>query len=73
MEAGGVTNPAAVRGSDGHLYLFPRLVAEGNYSRLCIARVLLFNEAGDLTGVERFGIARAGRRLRTAIGWHRRL
>lgn len=33
MEAGGVTNPAAVRGSDGHLYLFPRLVAEGNYSR----------------------------------------
>jgi predicted GH43/DUF377 family glycosyl hydrolase len=56
MEAGGVTNPGAVRGSDGHLYLFPRLVAEGNYSRIGIARVL-FNEAGDPTGVERLGIA----------------
>jgi hypothetical protein len=56
MEAGGVTNPAAVRGPDGHLYLFPRLVAEGNFSRIGIARVQ-FNEAGDPIGVERLGLA----------------
>jgi len=31
-EAEGVLNPAAVRGPDGQLYLFPRLVARGNYS-----------------------------------------
>jgi hypothetical protein len=34
MEAEGVLNPAAVRGPDGELYLFPRLVAQGNYSRI---------------------------------------
>ncbi|MCB0554599.1 MAG: hypothetical protein KDD02_13700 [Phaeodactylibacter sp.] len=56
MEAEGVLNPAAIRGPDGELYLFPRLVAQGNYSRIGIARVL-FNEAGDPTGVERLGIA----------------
>ena len=31
LEAEGVLNPAAVRGPDGQLYLFPRLVARGNY------------------------------------------
>lgn len=56
QEAEGVLNPAAVRGPDGHLYLFPRLVARGNYSRIGIARVL-FDEAGDPSGVERLGIA----------------
>ena len=56
MEAEGVLNPAAVRGRDGDLYLFPRLVARGNYSRIGIARVR-FNGAGDPTGVERLGIA----------------
>jgi predicted GH43/DUF377 family glycosyl hydrolase len=56
MEAEGVLNPAAVRGPDGHLYLFPRLVAKGNYSRIGIARVN-FNDAGDPCGVERLGIA----------------
>ncbi len=56
MEVEGVLNPAAVRGPDGQLYLFPRLVAKGNYSRIGIARVL-FNEAGDPVGVERLGIA----------------
>ena len=56
LEAEGVLNPAAVRGPDGQLYLFPRLVARGNYSRIGIARVR-FNEAGDPTGVERLGIA----------------
>ncbi len=56
MEVEGVLNPAAARGPDGKLYLFPRLVARGNYSRIGIARVE-FNEAGDPTGVERLGIA----------------
>lgn len=56
MEVEGVLNPAAVRGPDGHLYLFPRLVAKGNYSRIGIAKVL-FNKQGDPIGVERIGIA----------------
>ena len=56
LEADGVLNPAAVRGPDGQLYLFPRLVAAGNYSRIGIARVQ-FNGSGDPTGVERLGIA----------------
>jgi len=55
-EVEGTLNPAAARGPDGQLYLFPRLVAEGNYSRIGIARVK-FNEAGDPCGVERLGIA----------------
>jgi predicted GH43/DUF377 family glycosyl hydrolase len=55
-EAEGVLNPAAARGPDGALYLFPRLVALGNYSRIGIARVR-FNAAGDPEGVERLGIA----------------
>jgi predicted GH43/DUF377 family glycosyl hydrolase len=56
LEAEGVLNPAAVRGPDSQLYLFPRLVARGNYSRIGIARVR-FNEAGNPTGIERLGIA----------------
>ena len=56
QEAEGVLNPAAARGPDGELYLFPRLVAKGNYSRIGIARVR-FDEAGDPAGVERLGIA----------------
>jgi beta-1,2-mannobiose phosphorylase / 1,2-beta-oligomannan phosphorylase len=55
-EIEGVLNPGAARGPDGELYLFPRLVAKGNYSRIGIARVR-FNAAGDPTGVERAGIA----------------
>ena len=31
QEVEGVLNPAAARGPDGKLYLFPRLVAKGNY------------------------------------------
>lgn len=58
IEFEGVFNPAAVRGRDGQLYLFPRLVARGNYSRIGIARVL-FDERGDAIGVERMGIALA--------------
>jgi predicted GH43/DUF377 family glycosyl hydrolase len=56
QEVEGVLNPAAARGPDGQLYLFPRLTAKGNYSRIGIARVK-FNEAGDPVGVERLGIA----------------
>jgi len=56
LEVEGVLNPAAIRGKDGNLYLFPRMVAKGNYSRIGIARVK-FNEAGDPIGVERLGIA----------------
>jgi predicted GH43/DUF377 family glycosyl hydrolase len=55
-EVEGVLNPAAARGPDGALYLFPRLVAKGNYSRIGIAQVK-FNKAGDPVGVERLGIA----------------
>jgi predicted GH43/DUF377 family glycosyl hydrolase len=55
-EVEGVLNPAAARGPDGQLYLFPRLVAKGNYSRIGIAKVL-FDEAGDPASVERLGIA----------------
>jgi beta-1,2-mannobiose phosphorylase / 1,2-beta-oligomannan phosphorylase len=55
-EVEGTLNPGVVRGPDGELYLFPRLVAQGNYSRIGIARVR-FNEAGDPCGVERLGVA----------------
>jgi predicted GH43/DUF377 family glycosyl hydrolase len=54
-EAGGVCNPGCARGPDGELYLFPRLVAEGNYSRVGLARVRF---DGDVpVGVERLGVA----------------
>jgi predicted GH43/DUF377 family glycosyl hydrolase len=56
LEAGGVLNPAAIRGPDGGLYLFPRLVDRNNLSRIGLARVK-FNAAGDPIGVERLGIA----------------
>ena len=54
LEAMGVLNPAACRGLDGDLYLFPRIVAAGNYSRIGRARVL-FDGAGNPVGVERLG------------------
>ena len=55
-EEGGVLNPGVTRGPDGGLYLFPRLVAKGNYSRIGIARVL-FDGEGNPSGVERLGFA----------------
>ena len=55
LEVEGVLNPGATRGPDGKLYLFPRMVARGNYSRIGIARVL-FNNDGDPTGVARFDL-----------------
>ncbi len=56
LESDGVLNPAAARGRDGNLYLFPRLVAKGNYSRIGIAKVN-FNDDGDPESVERLGVA----------------
>lgn len=56
MEEEGVLNPGAARGPDGQLYLFPRLVAKGNFSRIGIVRVK-FDRQGDPVGVERLGIA----------------
>jgi predicted GH43/DUF377 family glycosyl hydrolase len=53
-EAWGVLNPATARGRDGELYLFARVVAEGNYSRIRMARVL-FDDAGRPSGLERLG------------------
>ena len=54
-EVEGVLNPGAARGPDGELYLFPRVVGRGNYSRIGIARVIF---DGDIpTGVERLGYA----------------
>ena len=56
LEVEGVLNPAAIRGPDGSLYLLPRFVAEGNYSRIGISKVK-FNKAADPIGVDRLGIA----------------
>ena len=56
FEIEGVLNPAAARGPDGELYLFPRLVSQGNYSRIGVARVR-FNVEGDPVSAERLGIA----------------
>lgn len=55
LEVEGVLNPAAARGPDGQLYLLPRLVGAGNYSRIGLARVL-FDRRGDPIGVERRGV-----------------
>ena len=56
LEAWGVLNPAGARGPDGAYYLFPRLVAQGNYSRIGRARVL-FDGRGNPARVERRGCA----------------
>jgi len=56
LECAGVLNPAGVTGPDGAYYLFPRLVAAGNYSRIGIARVRR-DAAGRPVGVERLGLA----------------
>ena len=53
-EAWGVLNPGACRGRAGELYLFPRVVAAGNFSRIAIGRVQ-FDASGDPAGVERLG------------------
>jgi predicted GH43/DUF377 family glycosyl hydrolase len=53
-EAEGVLNPASAYGPDGTLYLFPRVVARGNHSRVARAVVRLDGERP--VGVNRQGI-----------------
>ena len=64
LEAEGVLNPGSGRGPDGELYLLPRMVAEGNVSRIGLARVIVEN--GMPVGVERQGVVLAPDR-----GWER--
>lgn len=64
QEAEGVLNPASGRGPDGELYLLPRLVADGNVSRVGLARVVV--EDGVPVGVERQGVV-----LEPDRGWER--
>ena len=54
-EAWGVLNPAGVRGPDGEMHLFPRVVAEGNYSRIAHAQVMF--AGGTPVSASRLGIA----------------
>src|ERR1700694_3061353 len=54
-EVEGVLNPASALGHEGELYLFPRMVAKGNYSRIGRARVR-FDKSGKPIGVERLGV-----------------
>jgi beta-1,2-mannobiose phosphorylase / 1,2-beta-oligomannan phosphorylase len=54
-EAWGVLNPASARRGQ-ETFLFARLVAEGNYSRIGRARVV-FDSGGLPVGVERLGMA----------------
>ena len=55
MQAWGVLNPACARARDGDLWLFPRLVAKGNYSR--IGRALVsYDGAGAPAGVGELGV-----------------
>lgn len=55
-EAWGVLNPACARGRDEQLYLFPRVVATGNFSSITMCRVR-FDAGGDPSGVSRLGVA----------------
>lgn len=64
IEAEGVLNPATAWDPDGTLRLFPRLVAEGNVSRVGKARVVLTD--GIPTSVEREGTV-----LEPDRGWER--
>ncbi|SDP38023.1 Predicted glycosyl hydrolase, GH43/DUF377 family [Nakamurella panacisegetis] len=63
-EAEGVLNPASGRGPDGTLYLLPRLVADGNVSRVGLATVTVVD--GRPVGVERQGVV-----LEPDAGWER--
>ena len=57
LEVEGVLNPATARDDDGNLYVFPRMVAAGNRSRVGRARVII--EDGVPVAVEREGVALA--------------
>ncbi|MDN4613349.1 glycosidase [Leifsonia sp. F6_8S_P_1B] len=58
----GVLNPATVQGPDGTIHLFPRLVAEGNVSRIGRARVVVVD--GIPAGVDGLEVA-----LEADRGW----
>ncbi|MHB1007640.1 MAG: glycoside hydrolase family 130 protein [Propionibacteriaceae bacterium] len=60
FEAEGVLNPAAGWASDGRLVLFPRVVAQGNWSRIAATDVVLTD--GVPTSVVRRGIVLASDR-----------
>lgn len=55
-EVWGVLNPASACSPEGDLYLFPRVVAEGNYSRIGIVKVR-FDSNGQPVAVDRLGYA----------------
>jgi len=63
-EAEGVLNPASGRTPDGRVHLLPRLVAEGNVSRVGLAELVL--EDGVPVGVQRRGVV-----LEPDEGWER--
>jgi len=54
LEAEGVLNPGTAWGPDGELFLYPRVVAAGNVSRIARARVVI--EDGAPVDVERLGV-----------------
>jgi len=64
LEAMGVLNPASGRTPDGRLHLLPRLVEDGNVSRVGLAEVELSD--GVPVGVTRRGVA-----LAPDEGWER--
>lgn len=64
LEIEGVLNPASGRSPGGEPYLLPRIVAEGNVSRVGIARIVVEN--GEPVGVEREGVV-----LEPANNWER--
>src|SRR5665648_1082056 len=64
FEALGVLNPGSGRTPDGRLCLLPRMVADGNVSRVGLAEVVLAD--GVPVGVERQGIV-----LAPDEGWER--
>ncbi len=57
FEVEGVLNPGTAWGPDGELYLYPRIVAEGNVSRIARARVVV--DDGQPVAVERLGVVGA--------------
>lgn len=60
-EAWGVLNPAGARDASGALHLFPRLVAESNYSRIG-HNIVEFDAAGNPQSVKRQDVALAPER-----------
>jgi predicted GH43/DUF377 family glycosyl hydrolase len=64
LEAEGVLNPASGRTPDGRLHLLPRLVGEGNVSRVGLAEVVI--DSGVPVGVKRRGVV-----LAPDEGWER--